>query len=104
MLVFTPEPHEVSAKLEDDPKIEIVTEPSKLARVLDRIEKDDLIIAPAHGVSSIGAYGQWRTARALRNVSVMVVAGPHRLSVDGTSVQRNLHGVVDSTEPTTVAT
>jgi hypothetical protein len=50
MLVFTPEPHEVSAKLEDDPKIEIVTEPSKLARVLDRIENDDLIIAPAHVV------------------------------------------------------
>jgi hypothetical protein len=34
----------------------------------------------------------------------MVVAGPHRLSVDGTSMLRNLHGVVDSTEPTTVAT
>jgi hypothetical protein len=43
------------------------------------------------------------TAKALRNVSVIVVAGPHRLSVNGTSVQRSLHGVVDSTDPTTDA-
>jgi hypothetical protein len=104
MLVFTPDTEAVRSRIEDNPRIEVVAEPSNLPDILDRISEDDLIIAPARVVSDAGAYRQWRTAKALRNVSVMVVAGPHRLSVDGTSMLRNLHGVVDSTEPTTVAT
>jgi Kef-type K+ transport system membrane component KefB len=103
MLVFTPDTGAVLDRVADNPRTEVVAEPSNLPDILDRIRDDDLIIAPARVVSDAGAYSQWRTARALRNVSVMVVAGPHRLSVDGTSVQRNLHGVVDSTEPTTEA-
>jgi hypothetical protein len=103
MLVFTPDTDAVAAKVADNPRIEVVAEPSNLPDILDRISDDDLIIAPARVVSDAGPYGQWRTAKALRNVSVMVVAGPHRLSVDGTSVQRNLHGVVDSTQPPTEA-
>lgn len=102
MLVFTPDPEAVSAKVEDHPDIDVVAEPSNLRDILDRITGDDLIIAPARVVSGAGAYTQWRVSKRLRNVSVMVVAGPHRLSVDGTSVQRSLHGVVDSTDPTTV--
>jgi Kef-type K+ transport system membrane component KefB len=104
MLVFTPDTEAVRSRIEDNPRIEVVAEPSNLPDILDRISEDDLIIAPARVVSDAGAYRQWRTAKALRNVSVMVVAGPHRLSVDGTSMLRSLHGVVDSTEPTTVAT
>jgi hypothetical protein len=103
MLVFTPDTGAVLDRVADNPRIEVVAEPSNLPDILGRIRDDDLIIAPARVVSDAGAYSQWRTARALLNVSVMVVAGPHRLSVDGTSVQRNLHGVVDSTEPTTEA-
>ncbi len=103
MLVFTPDPEAVAARIESDQNIEVAAEPSNLSHVLDRIERDDLIIAPAHVVAFVGAYSKWRTARALRNVSIMVVAGPHRLSVDGTSVQRNLHGVVDSADPTNVS-
>ncbi|MCL1600068.1 MAG: cation:proton antiporter [Actinomycetia bacterium] len=102
MLVFTPEPEAVVAKVEEHPNLEVVAEPSNLRDILGRINDDDLIIAPARIVSGAGAYTQWRVSKALRNVSVMVVAGPHRLSVDGTSVQRNLHGVVDSTDPTSV--
>ena len=104
MLVFTPDTDAVAAKVADNPRIEVVAEPSNLPDILDRINEDDLIVAPARVVSDAGPYSQWRTAKALRNVSVMVVAGPHRLSVDGTSVQRNLHGVVDSTDPTTAPT
>lgn len=103
MLVFTPDQEIVTARVEDHPDIEVVAEPGNLRGILSRISDDDLIIAPARVVSGAGAYTQWRVSKALRNVSVIVVAGPHRLSVDGTSVQRNLHGVVDSTDPTTEA-
>ncbi len=101
MLVITPDPDAVRAKVRSQEGIQVVAEPNDLARILDRIQEDDLIIAPAYVVSSIGTLERWRVAKALRSVSAMVVAGPHRLSIDGTSVQRNLHGIVDSTEPTT---
>lgn len=100
MLVITPDPELVKPKIGSDEGIEVVAEPSQLGRILDRIEDDDLIVAPSHVISSMGALEQWRIAKELRNVSAMIVAGPHRLSIDGTSVQRNLHGVIDSTQQT----
>ncbi len=102
MLVFTPDLDTVKGRIESDADVEIVVELGDLERTLDRITDDDLIVAPAHIVSSVGTFGQLRIARALTNVSAMVVAGPHRLSVGGTSTQRNLHGVVDTTDPTTI--
>jgi hypothetical protein len=98
MLVFTPDPEVVKPKISSEEGIQVVAEPSQLGRILDRIEDDDLIVAPAHVISLMGALEQWRVAKELRNVLAMIVAGPHRLSIDGTSVQRNLHGVIDSTQ------
>ena len=100
MLVFTPDPDVVKSKISSGEGIEVVAEPGHLGRVLDRIADDDLIVAPAHVASSMGALEQWRVAKELRNVSAMIIAGPHWLSIDGASVQRNLHGVVDSTQQT----
>jgi len=100
MLVITPDPELVKPKIGSEEGIEVIAEPSQFGRILDRIDDDDLIVAPSHVVSSMGALEQWRIAKALRNVSAMIVAGPHRLSIDGTSVQRNLHGVIDSTQQT----
>jgi len=103
MLVFTPDLDTVKGRIEPDDDVEIMVEPGNLEQTFDRITGDDLIVTPTHVVSSVGTFEQLRIAKALRNVSVMVVAGPHRLSVDGTSMQRNLHGVVDMTEPRTDA-
>ena len=102
LVIFTPDPGVVKPRISDAPLTEVVAGHSSVGDVVHGLADDDIVIVPAHVVSSASTLGKWRAAKALRNISVMVVAGPHRLSVDGTSVQRNLHGIVDSTEPTTV--
>lgn len=101
LLVLTPDPEIVNTRVQGAPDVEIVTVDNLVSSISDRIGREDLVIAPAHVIQPVSPVAKWRIAKTLRNVSTMLVAGPHRLSVDGTSVQRNLHGVVDSTAPTT---
>lgn len=102
MLVFGGGSGVVSSRLAQAPYAEIVSEPITVPAAVERTREDDIIVVPAHVVSAANTLGRWRVMKSLRNTSVMIVAGPHRLSVDGTSVQRNLHGIVDSTAATTL--
>ncbi|MFV1999444.1 MAG: cation:proton antiporter [Acidimicrobiia bacterium] len=100
ILVFSSDVEAVQARVNKDPGVEVTEASGSVQAALDLITKDDLVVAPAHVLASARSFGPWRLMRGLRDISLMVVAGPHRLSVARSSVQRNLHGIVDATDQT----
>ncbi|MCB1246562.1 MAG: cation:proton antiporter, partial [Acidimicrobiia bacterium] len=95
MVVFTPD--EVAARslfeheLED---VEVVETASFKDRVLTAIRHEDIVLAPAHVVQQARGLWSWKVARALRDCSVGVVAGPHRLSVSGSPTARTRDSLI----------
>jgi len=71
------------------------------AAALHQVTSTDIVVVPTHTMREAKVLGQWRAGKAFADASIIVVAGPHRLSVGGDPVQSALHGVVDSTEATT---
>jgi hypothetical protein len=68
---------------------------------LSNVTATDIIVVPTHAMSESRVLGQWKVARAFVDTSIVVVGGPHRLSVGGNGVQASLHGVVDATDAST---
>ena len=100
LVVVTDDPAKVAIRFPKLRGVEVVPRPPRRRDSLDLIETNDLVIAPAHALIAARSFGPWRVAGKLRDTSLMVVGGPHRLSVGGSSIRRNLHGVVDDTEAT----
>jgi hypothetical protein len=71
------------------------------AAALHQVTGTDIVVVPTHAMREAKALGQWRVAKAFADASIIVVGGPHRLSVGGDPVRSALHGVVDSTEAST---
>jgi len=63
---------------------------------LDLLRPDDLVLVPAHALLDLTPRAGWRVTRALDDLNVAVVAGPHRLSVS--------HGVTRQPLVATVST
>jgi Kef-type K+ transport system membrane component KefB len=90
------------APLTDDASFIEVRETSRWrAAALGRVTPTDIIVVPPHAIRESKVLGQWRVAKALEDTSIIVVGGPHRLSVGGNVVQTNLHSVVDATDAST---
>jgi len=100
IVVVTWDVEVIEGRLDTDAGVQVVQASGDVKEALEMVSSDDLVIAPAHVLASARSFGPWRLMRGLRDISVMVVAGPHRLSVARSSVQRNLHGVVDATDQT----
>jgi Kef-type K+ transport system membrane component KefB len=66
--------------------------------VLTMLRAGDLVIVPSHVVADASVIARIRLRRALKNVSVMVVGGPRRLSVSLRRSTRPLIGIVNSRE------
>lgn len=62
--------------------------------VLQRLQRDDLLVLPAHVVADAGVFRRVKLRAALSNVSVVVVGGPGRLRVSMSPRPRPLVGVV----------
>lgn len=62
--------------------------------VLAEIGADDLVVLPTHVVAMARRLHPWRVVRAAESASVVVVAGPGRLNLSGTSPRRPGLGVV----------
>ncbi|MCL1594432.1 MAG: cation:proton antiporter [Actinomycetia bacterium] len=100
LVVATDAPSLVAEKFSKPSEAEVVEQPSRRRVAVGLIETNDLVIAPAHAVIAARSIGSWRSSGRLKDASLMIVGGPHRLSVGGSSIRRNLHGIVDDTEAT----
>jgi hypothetical protein len=101
MVIATRDTGSFAALAEDASYIEVKETPRWRAAALSTATPTDIIVVPTHAMGESKVLGQWRVAKALENTSVVVVGGPHRLSVGGNAVQSSLHGTVDATEAST---
>ncbi len=79
MTVVTESPDLFAEVLRSRPEITVVDRPGR--HVLDVATAKSLVITPAHVLHDLPVVVQQRAVRALTDVSVVVVAGPHRLKV-----------------------
>ena len=79
MTVVTESPELFDDVLRSRPDIDIVDRPGR--HVLDVATAKSLVITPAHVLHDLPVVIQQRAVRALGDVSVVVVAGPHRLKI-----------------------
>lgn len=100
MVIATRDPGSFADVADDVSYIEVRETPRWRAAALDQLTSTDIIVVPTHAMSESRVLGHWRVARALEDTSIIVVGGPHRLSVGGNAVQTNLHSVVDATDAT----
>ncbi len=81
LIVFTSDPEIVEDAIGDMEDVEIIVRSRLRGRILDMIEPDDLVIAPAHVIHNAPASSSRKVATRLSNTNLAVIAGPHRLSV-----------------------
>jgi Kef-type K+ transport system membrane component KefB len=101
MIIATRDADSFAPLAADESSIEIRETPRWRAAALDQATPTDIIVVPTHTLRESRGLGQWRVAKALEDTSIIVVGGPHRLSVGGSGVQASLHGVVDATDAST---
>jgi hypothetical protein len=62
--------------------------------LLERVEPDDLVIAPSYVLRSVPINEQLRLARRMAQVDLAVVAGPYRLSVGRRTTPHRMEGLL----------
>jgi len=98
MVIATRDTGLFSSLADDVSYIEIRETPRWRVAALDQVVPSDMVVVPSHAMSETKVLGRWRVAKALADTSIIVVGGPHRLSLGGNAVQANLHGIVDATD------
>lgn len=78
-LVVTARTADDAAELGGTEDVEVVVTGDEARAVLDLLQDDDLVIAPAHVLRDLGPIAERRVAARLRNLNVVLVGGPHRL-------------------------
>ncbi len=84
LVVFTGNPELLVGKVGDEEFVEVVSDSSQRRSLIDRLERDDLLITTAYVLHDLPPMSAWRMARSLQDLNVAVVAGPHRLTVSRT--------------------
>ncbi len=84
LVVFTGNPELLAGRVGDEEFVEVVSDSSQRRSLIDRLERDDLLIAAAYVLHDLPPMSSWRMARSLQDLNVAVVAGPHRLTVSRT--------------------
>ncbi len=65
----------------DVDEVELITDPEQRTDTLRSLGSDDLVVAAAHVLRDMPPVTNWRFVRTLGSVNLVVVAGPHRLTV-----------------------
>jgi len=100
LLVMTSDVDTISKKISIDEFTEVVEWQGGRGELAPMLEPDDLVVAPAHTFAAAKGVGQWRLARVFKDISVAVIAGPHRLTVSSARSKRNVESFVGpTTEP-----
>jgi len=76
--VISPDIEVVEALVDDDMHVE--TGITSIVE-LEKLQESDLVVAPAHVLHNMPPRESWRTNQSLDDVNIIVVAGPHRLSI-----------------------
>ena len=84
LVVFTGNPELLAGRVGDEEFVEIVSDSSQRRSLIDRLERDDLLITTAYVLHDLPPMSAWRMARSLQDLNVAVIAGPHRLTVSRT--------------------
>ncbi len=98
MLVLTPDPDGLPTGVAGWEGVEVQRAPDDPNDLSSIIGPDDLVVVPVHALGISRVRTPWRIARRYRDTSVIIVAGPHRLTVSGTSSPRGVHGIVNPVE------
>ncbi|MEA2010643.1 MAG: cation:proton antiporter, partial [Actinomycetota bacterium] len=93
LIVFTPDRDLVDGKLGNMEDVEIIVRSKPRGEILDMVEADDLVIAPAYVLHNAAAVSTWKAARELSNANLAVIAGPHRLSISKGVTRHNIQSV-----------
>jgi len=81
LVVVTPERDFVDGRIGEDEAVDFVTEKRARQQFIESLTPTDLVVFPAHVLHDMPPVRNWRLARHLREVNLMVIAGPHRLSI-----------------------
>jgi len=98
MLIIAADPSDLPERVAQWEGVEVRQAPRDMSEFSKIIDHDDLVVLPVHAIGVSRIRTPWRIAHQFRDTSSIIVAGPHRLSVSGTSVQRNVHGIVNPVE------
>ncbi len=76
--------------MDDDALLTVVDDPDDQRAIVDRVGGDDLLVAPAHVVRDVPPLRALRLVRSLHDANVVVVGGPHRLTLVQSTTHRRL--------------
>lgn len=93
LVLHTPSEAAAGFVLGEGNEIEVVIGDDSWAPIADATATD-LVILPVHTLREAGALGPWRITGAVRERSVVVVGGPHRLAVSTRLARTPVHGLV----------
>ena len=80
----------------DDDEITVLTDRTAQDELIDRLRPTDLVASPAHVVRYMPPWRARRSARLLHDSNVVVVGGPHRLTISQGVTRRPLSTAVTS--------
>jgi Kef-type K+ transport system membrane component KefB len=96
VLILTPK-HQDPTRVVGDVRAEIVEYDRSSGQILNTLRPGDLLLVTPQVVRRSTTLAQWKLARALREVSVAVIAGPGRLTVSSGTSSSRVHGAVGRT-------
>ena len=99
MVVVTGDPDSLEAVLRPSELLRFVKSEKLSSQDLAELRTLDLVVVPAHTLAAARGFGQLRLARRFKDVSLAVVAGPHRLTVTTARAKTNARSFVGPTTP-----
>lgn len=84
-------------EMDEDELLTVVTDPDEQREVVDQLGVDDLVVAPAHVIRELPPLRALRVARTLQDANVVVVGGPHRLTLTQSTAHRRLSPAIGTT-------
>jgi Kef-type K+ transport system membrane component KefB len=94
VLVIGSDPGVADGALGSPDHVEVVATVNAARELLERVQAEDLVIAPAYVLSKKPVAEQIRLTRRMMQVDLVVVAGPKRLSVGRRSSPHRMEGIL----------
>lgn len=92
--VLTPDAGLVDGKIGPEEGIEMLTHEGRVAEMVRDLSNDDLVIVPSYVLHDLSPLVSWRTTRELQDINLVVVAGPHRLSLSRGAAHQPIEAMV----------
>lgn len=93
LVVVTSDREFVEDELGTMEDVEFIVQSKSRGQVLDMIQPDDLIVAPAYLLHDAAPVSTWKASKSLSSANLAVIAGPHRLSISKGVTRHNIQSV-----------